>query len=222
MPVAPFYGPPPSVSRTVIRVCKASSRRGRDPSRARERRVFAATRFGAQSPLELNTESRPPRPRWHSGPDWRKGSRIWPLVWQNWSRTVAGSRDSGRCGSRGGGRRDRGDKPTCGEWHLRKVSWCFMLSKKDTTDSPSGDRIGQKAQSVPVSKNSHRMISGAAARGSAILPVVSWTRSNLCLDTSRSKRRNGTWAANRNYALPSTTEWASNRTIHRLRSSVCV
>jgi len=150
-------------------------------------------------------------------------------------RGAGSGRWSGRTG-RGGGwfarlgkvrlprgrRRDRGDKPTCGEWHLRKVSWCFMLSKKDTTDSPSGDRIGQKAQSVPVSKNSHRMISGAAARGSAILPVVSWTRSNFCLDTSRSKRRNGTWAANRNYALPSTTERASNRTIHRLRSSVCV
>jgi len=64
-------------------------------------------------------------------------------------------------------------------------------------------------------------IVAVAARGSAILPVVSWTRSNFCLDTSRSKRRNGTSAASRNCALPSTTEWASNRTIRRLRSRVC-
>jgi integrase len=83
-------------------------------------------------------------------------------------------------------------------------------------------RSSEPPRNVPELKNSRRMIFGAAARGSAILPVASWTRSNFCLDTSRSKRRNGTSAASRNCALPSTTEWASNRTIHRLRSSVCV
>ncbi len=79
-------------------------------------------------------------------------------------------------------------------------------------------RVAAKGAGI---ESSRRMIFDVAARGSAILPVASWTRSNFCLDTSRSKRRSSTSAASRNCALPSTTEWASNRTIRRLRSSVC-
>ncbi len=59
------------------------------------------------------------------------------------------------------------------------------------------------------------------SRGSAILPVASWTRSNFCLDMSRSKRRNGASLQAEIAALPSTTEWASNPAIHRFRRSVC-